>query len=389
MRVLLVSPYTPPLVGGLERVAASLARGLNAAGHDVRIASQFSAARHTLRRRFCASEAERTFSLDGVQVSILRPRWPLAIPGTAIYAMMWMPRLHRLTRALLLRGFAGRLRELAKGADVVHYLGTGTDTMGFAAAAAARGVGSRFVVQPAIHPGRWGDRPLDAALYRQADAVMAFTACEADEIARMGVECPRVHVVPGSVDPPPPTDPSGFRHRHGIAGPCVVFLGRKTPDKGIDRLLAAWPRVRAAIPAASLVLVGPSADTRLAMADLGIAELSDASEQEKHDALSACDLLCMPSLGESFGIAMLEAWLHGKPVIVSDLPALRESVDAARAGVLVRPEPAAIAEALVALLNDPSQRAVMGKRGREFALTYTHQRMLDATLHAYADAMRR
>jgi glycosyltransferase involved in cell wall biosynthesis len=391
MEVALISPFTPPLVGGLERVTATLAAGLKAAGHEAFIVGQFASSRQSLRDRFTRVEPERSFRVGDVPVSIVPPRWPLGLPGSVVYGLMWTPGLRKPTVALLGRAFRPALEPLVRGVDVVHYLGVGTDTIGFAAASAARAANVPLVVQPAMHPGHWGDRPLDADLYRRADAVIAFTRGEAERIASLGVAADRVRIVPGSVDPPPASDPGRFRRRHGIEGPIVLFVGRKTPDKGIDRLLAAWPAIRAAHPAATLVLIGPAWNGPSALADptSGIVDIADASEQEKHDALAACDLLCLPSTGESFCIAVFEAWWHGKPAVVSDLPALRESVETVRGGSLVVPEPGPIAEAVVALLRDPALRHAMGARGRALAAEHTHEKALARFLDVYAEAIGR
>ena len=88
MRVLLVTPATPPLVGGLERIAANVAHGLMASGHEAAIVGQFASAHHPLRGRFTRGEEERSFRVDGIPVSIVRPRWPAGLPGAAVYAMM-------------------------------------------------------------------------------------------------------------------------------------------------------------------------------------------------------------------------------------------------------------------------------------------------------------
>jgi len=43
------------------------------------------------------------------------------------------------------------------------------------------------------------------------------------------------------------------------------------------------------------------------------------SEGDKYDWLAAADLLCLPSLGETFGVVILEAWSVGTPAVVSDI----------------------------------------------------------------------
>lgn len=389
MRVLLVSSFTPPLVGGLERIATTVAQSLVAAGHEAAIVGHFASARVPLRERFVRSEPERSFREGDIDIAIIRSRWMHGAAGLIVYAMIWISPLRRIAAALLARAFRKSLGPLASGADLVHYLGTGTETLGFAAADTARRAGAAFVVQPAIHPGRWGDRTLDAELYRRADTVLAFTQGEAEVICRLGVHKNCVRTVPGSIDPTPATDPDGFRRKYGITGPIVLFLGRKTEDKGVGHLLKAWPTIRAAFPSASLVFVGPAAETeflRLARPK-GVIDITDASNQEKHDALAACDLLCMPSVGESFGIAVFEAFSHGKPVVVADVPAMRESVGSTRSGLLVSPEPAAAAAGVIALLRDPATRSAMGERGRVMAATHTHDAALARYLEAYADAL--
>ena len=390
MRVVLVTSYTPPLVGGLERITATVARGLVAAGHQAAIVGQLASGRMDLRERFVRGEPVRTFRDGDVAVSIVRPRWHRGVPGALVYATMWVPSL-RLPAAFLLGGARRVLVPFVRGADVVHYLGTGTETLGFAAAAAAREASAALVVQPAIHPGIWGDRPLDAELYRRADAVLAFTRGEGSLVEGLGVDPDRIRLVPGSIDPPPVTDPAGFRRRRGISGPMVLFLGRKTEDKGIGRLLGAWPAIRTAVPTATLVLVGPAADaaTLAAAHAAGVVDIVDASDGEKHDALAACDLLCMPSVGESFGIAVFEAASHGKPVVVADVPALRETVGAAGAGLLVRPESGAVAEAVVSLLVDARAREAMGQCGRALAAGHSHDRALERYLAAYEAVLHR
>ena len=60
--------------------------------------------------------------------------------------------------------------------------------------------------------------------------------------------------------------------------------------------------------------------------------LDDVSEDEKQDALSACDVLCVPSEGESFGMVYFEAWAYEKPVVALDLPALRDSLGGSSGG---------------------------------------------------------
>ena len=381
MKIVLVSPFTPPLVGGLENICALLAADLRDSGHEVSIVGQFAAARHSLWQRFVRREPARMFAYKGLPVSILRPEWP---GGGLAYALLWQGWSRPALVWFLKRWFGQRIYDACIGADIVHYLGTGTETLGFATAAAARAAGALFCVQPAIHAGTWGDRPLDAELYRGADGLLAFSAVEEGILRGLGVAPGRVHRVAGSVECAGSSSAGRFRERHRIDGPLVLFLGRKTADKGVRRLLAAWPGIRRAAPAATLVFMGPVADRGMIPATPGVVDVADASEQEKHDALEACDLLCVPSIGESLGLAYLEAGLHGKPVVGLDLPALREMVEAVGSGLLGAPDPAAITAAVVRLLGNDGLRATMGQCGRQMAQRHTVAASRDSYTNAYA-----
>ena len=367
VKVVLVSPFTPPLVGGLENICLWLAQQLRVDGHDVGIVGRFAASRPGLRGRFLRRETQRHFECDGIPVSILPPLPFAGLGGAAIYAAMQSPATLPLARCLQARGLGAAVAAQCRGADAVHYLGTGLDMLGFAAETAARETGATFSIEPAIHIGRWGDRWIDAALYRMADAVLAYSECEAAVIRRMGVAADRVHRIHCRCNFRDGGDAAAFRVKHGIRGPLVLFLGRKTEAKGVRRLVDAWPAVRRRVSDATVVFMGPSDGKCHIPRGDQVLDIDDASEAEKHDALAACDLLCVPSDGESFGIVYFEAWAHGKPVVAIEQPALEETIGEAGGGLLVQPSAAAIAAAVVTLLGDPVARDAMGRRGKEYA----------------------
>jgi glycosyltransferase involved in cell wall biosynthesis len=84
--------------------------------------------------------------------------------------------------------------------------------------------------------------------------------------------------------------------------------------------------------------------------------------------LSAGDIHCQPDTGgEPFGLTFLEALHAGLPVVTTRLGEAEEILDAS-CGVLVPPQPEALAEALAALIRNPSRRAMLGKAGPARAL---------------------
>jgi glycosyltransferase involved in cell wall biosynthesis len=108
----------------------------------------------------------------------------------------------------------------------------------------------------------------------------------------------------------------------------------------------------------------------------------------RHDArtlMAACDLLVLPCPIEAFGLVLLEAMVHGKPVVAIKAGGPAEIVEHGRTGFLVPPrQPAEMAGALRRLLDDEPLRLGMGSAGRKrYEALFTRERMAKATLEAY------
>jgi glycosyltransferase involved in cell wall biosynthesis len=187
-----------------------------------------------------------------------------------------------------------------------------------------------------------------------------------------------------------PTNGDGFalRSRLEIADrPAALFLGRRDSGKGYPALLDAWPLVMRQCPEAVLLLAGPGDpdETRLSrISPDSIRDLGCPSEQEKADAYAACDVFCLPSAHESFGIVYVEAWSYGKPVICGTAPASRELVEDDVTGVWADQQPQQLAASLLRLLTNPEHRHRVGLAGlRHQLLHYTTANMVSCHLKAW------
>jgi len=105
--------------------------------------------------------------------------------------------------------------------------------------------------------------------------------------------------------------------------------------------------------------------------------------------LEAADIFLMPSKWEGFGLAAVEAMNAGLPLVVSDVPGLREVVGQdGDCAFLVDPEkPEEIAAALRRLIEDPDLRARMGRRAFERSLEFSEEAMVDAYVDVYRTVM--
>ena len=189
-----------------------------------------------------------------------------------------------------------------------------------------------------------------------------------------------VEVLPSMVEPPPQADRAGLRARvrDAIGTPAgttvVIQACRLEPWKGHAVLLAALGRLRdrpaweawiaggVQRPAEQAYLDRLEADAR----DLGIAGRVRflGQRSDVRDLLAAADLCCQPNTGpEPLGLAFVEALYAGLPVVSTRIGGAAEIVDET-CGVLVPPgDPAALAEALDALIADPGARARLGGAG--------------------------
>ena len=154
--------------------------------------------------------------------------------------------------------------------------------------------------------------------------------------------------------------------------PVVMTVSVLRERKGIDILLRAAVPLLKRFPSCRIVIVGdgPSRSRleKLA-AGLGVkdAVVWTGFRRDVGRLLSAADLFVLPTLGDAFPTAVIEAMAAGKPVVASDVGGVPEIVDSAT-GILVPPgDEAALAEAIADALENPEWRQDAGRAGRRKA----------------------
>jgi phosphatidylinositol alpha-1,6-mannosyltransferase len=226
-------------------------------------------------------------------------------------------------------------------------------------------------------------KALERAGLKRAWRVITISRYTQHLLENLGISPDRIRLVAPGVAPvslPPPRPPSGR--------PVLLTVGRMELSegyKGHDRVLDALPHVLVEFPDLEYVVVGGgSARERLSamVRERGLERTvrfaGEVPQEKLSEFYSNCDIFVMPSwvirsgceeLFEGFGIAYLEAAVHGRPVVAGRAGGAVDAVVDQETGVLVDPEdPRAIADALLSLLRDPARRAAMGERGRARAL---------------------
>jgi glycosyltransferase involved in cell wall biosynthesis len=217
-----------------------------------------------------------------------------------------------------------------------------------------------------------------AILRRYADVVFVSNGLTAKALAGRGFA--PVHTAVG-------VDVGSFlRSRAESLPPRAVFIGRMAHTKGVIDTIEAWARVRAAVPEASLVMVGigPERETGGALAErLGVSDSVEwrgfVSEEHKRRILSESRVLLAPSYEEGWGISVCEALASAVPVVAYRLPVLDELFDSAYLGA----EPgdvAGLADLAVRVLTEDPLAETLSRAGPETASRYDLSRVAEQEL---------
>ena len=202
---------------------------------------------------------------------------------------------------------------------------------------------------------------------REAASALAVDRIDKIEVIPFGVN------VPESVTPLPPTP---IR---------LCFIKRHRPIYGPDILLRALAILRRELPEIRLTLAGEGEMTprlRAMCAELGLEANVDfvgfVPNDRIYSLLSEHHMMVMPSLSESFGVAVLEAAACGRPTIASRVGGVPEVLRDGETGLLVPPgDPRVLADAILRLARDPETCQRMGQAGRKLAAEYSWSASLD------------
>ena len=381
MDILFVSRRYHPHVGGVETQMRIVAHEL-ASRHCVEVATlQQDHGSH-----FDGSIAVHSLKLStldrwrNTMLRLLPKRYRTSWFGYLLYRSIYLP----------------KLRPLVRGKHVVHALKAEFLTQ--VAEEAARAEGVSFVITPYFHPQ---DIPRAAArlhaelvFCKRAQIVFALLETDRQMLIDLGVERERVRLAGVMPLLPETSDPEGFRARHGLGKkPVVLFLGRLEAYKGWKSIYAAAPLVWQDELDAHFIFAGPASEAvqnRFAeQPDERLRYLGRIDEQEKGDALAACDLFCMPSIAEILPAVYLEAWSYGKPVVGGTAHGLQELIEGNEAGITIEQNAQILAARLVELLRDEPRRRQMGENGRKLIMRrFTKEALVCAFDEAY-EALRR
>lgn len=237
---------------------------------------------------------------------------------------------------------------------------------------------------------------------RSAGALVAPSQATADavrsrvQVAHAGITVAYLGVDAARFHRPTREEITGFAREHGFGQGWIAFLGTIEPRKNVANLLRAHAelRVRRAardLPTPQLAISGSRGWDSEAGALLdastpaaGVTELGYLPVDELRSLLGGATVVVYPSLGEGFGLPVLEAMATGGTVLTTRRLSIPEVGGDAVA--YAEPDAAAIRDALDALLDDPAERERLAAAAVERAATFTWRRCAEQHLEAYQSA---
>ena len=197
-------------------------------------------------------------------------------------------------------------------------------------------------------------------------------------------------------------DRKKIRAQFGYDETAVVvgFVGRFSPGKGHEELLAAAEMIRAKRPAVRFLVIGEASfgeqhyerRIRATAHSMGLdnAMTFGGFRKDIPEVMAAFDILAFPSHAESFGVVLIEAMAMERPVVSTNCDGVLDIVVDGKTGLYVHPRNAPeLGNALIRLIDDAELRAAMGKAGRQRVLELFDQNLQIHQLeHLYHEVLK-
>ncbi|MFZ0544889.1 MAG: glycosyltransferase [Candidatus Promineifilaceae bacterium] len=385
MRIAIVCQSYPPMVSGAALLAEMLAKGLAANGHDVLVLAASDKRKAYVVQDGCLQIARlRSFHnpLRANQRSLLWPKKEIDR-----HLARFQPDIVHLHEPLALGWIALRWAQALSVpvALTLHQLPW------FVSAYLPPLPGVRRAIEAVLWTyGRW--------FLRQCSAVIAHTHMTADEVAkRMDV---RPLVIGAGTDlshfnprPPGRNESARLRHKYDMhpEQPILLHVGRLDADKQVERVIRAAAMVMQS-ETCQLLVVGDG-HTRQKLIDLsrrlGIGDRCYfpgfiTADGDLPGLYRMASLFVTASEIETFGLVILEAMAAGLPVVAPRVTCLPELVEDGQNGYLTPPaDETAMADCMRLLLRNPEKAIKMGAVGRDKAVWFTAENMINQHEHLF------
>jgi glycosyltransferase involved in cell wall biosynthesis len=199
--------------------------------------------------------------------------------------------------------------------------------------------------------------------FQNVAAWVALSQAQRTKHVQMGIPEKRIHVIPHFYEPKGASIP-----------PCptgnILFLGRLSPEKGVDHLLQAWKLVRPS--GRKLIIAGEGPEEsklkalakKLSLRDVEFVGFLKGDQQRAIWAQTAFSVI--PSIwSEPFPLTFLESWTQDRTFVANRLGAMAEVVIEGKDGLLAEPfSPESLSAKIQELIENPNRCTEMGQAGK-------------------------
>ena len=364
----------PPAPGGAETVVRAYSEGLLSKGHNVEVITTDLYTETPFVKKDMPSE------VSGVPVS---RHSAYSISGEAHY--------------VLAPGMVTSF--LKKKADIIH-----THSYGYfqnhAAWIKERFQSTPWVITPHFHPSwsMWGgakrrtlrdfyDSKIGKSTMESADLITCVSNHEKEMLVKeIGINEDNIKIIFNGInwsDWKQLPDKEKFRKKYPeISDKFVIFAGRLATNKGIPDLIEAISlegskRFDLVIMGADMGL-GKELDQLALSKNIKMHRLGHVDDEIYRSALSAAEVLVLPSEYEAFGIVLLEAAAAETPVVATKVGGIPEAMSEGKNGLLVEyKNPELLSKSIFSILDDDSLSSEMGSFGREFSKDFSWSKIVD------------
>ena len=373
----------PPAPGGAETVVKAYSEGLLAKGHKVEVITTDLYTETPFVKKKMPSE------VSGVPVS---RHSAFSISGEAHY--------------VLAPGMVTSF--LKKKADIIH-----THSYGYfqnhAAWIKERIQSTPWVITPHFHPSwsMWGgakrrtlrdfyDSKIGKSTMESADLITCVSNHEKEMLVKeIGLSEDNIKIIYNGIDwsewekvP----DKRPFRDSYPeISERFVIFAGRLATNKGIPDLIEAMSisesEVDLVVMGADMGL-GKDLDKLATSMGVRMHRLGHVDDEIYRSALSAAEILVLPSEYEAFGIVLLEAAAAQTPVVATRVGGIPEAMSEGKNGLIVDyNDPKTLSAAIFSILEDDSLNREMGNFGREFSKGFSWSSIINQLESKYLELL--
>lgn len=356
MRILHVSSYFHPHLGGMESAVSQMCGRLTRRGYQISLYTSLDPAWSPI------SEIENGLNIRRFKV-VAEPLLNPLTRGLFREILRSDARIvhthdeHAFTSNLAVAGRVLRDRPL-----ILHCYGE----------LAAMSRGEQLIVD-------LYDSTLNRVSYHIADIVIQISPAFVPYVTRkFGVSSKKVRIIPNAIDPADYSydlKSEEFRKAKNLPeGDWILYVGSLINRKDPQTLIQALPTVLKVEPDTRLLIVGrgplkPQLQDSVSRANLSrnVFFLEGLSQSEISAAYKLSRLLVLPTLADVAPTVMLEAMFFRRPVVASDILGIREFFS--KTALLVKPrEVSALAEAILRLLRDEELASKLGEIGHKLVV---------------------